>query len=161
MKQNLLTKVLLLFALIVGSSSVWAEDAKVTLDLSSNSEWGFPEGKSNIAETEQSFTAGGYTIKVAGTSGAGYYWNASGYLLLGKTGAYVELPAFTFNVSKIKLTYNSGVSTSNKQNIFVGSTAVSTEATANGNNPNVFAIDEQYQEAGNVYKIQVTTNNNC
>ncbi len=160
-KQNFLTKMLLLCALIVGSvSSAWAEDAKVTLDLSSNSEWGFPAGKSNIAVDEQSFTAGGYTIKVAGTTGAGYYWNNSGYLLLGKTGAYVQLPAFTFNVSKIKLTYNSGVSTSNKQNIFVGSTAVSTEATANGSN-NEFAINENYQAAGNVYKIQVTTNNNC
>ena len=48
MKQNFLTKVLLLFALIVGSaSSAWAEDAKVTLDLSSNSEWGFPAGSGN------------------------------------------------------------------------------------------------------------------
>ena len=160
-KVSLLKTMLLLCALVAGSSSVWAaETAKVTFDFTSNTDWGFPSGSSNKTAAENTYTANDYTITLKGSSGNGYYWN-SGYLLIGKTGAYIQFPAFTFNMSKIVVTYSSGVSTSNKQNIYVGESTVSTEVTASQGGTGTFNIASASQAAGTIYKLQITTNNNC
>ena len=126
-------------------------------------EWGLPKGSSNKLVDETEYTANGYTIKVAGSSGQGFYYNTSGYLLMGKTGAYLTLPAFDFPVSKIEVVGTSGTSTSVKQNIYVGENAASTETTgydSENNYTNSYDINEDYQAAGNIYTLKVTNNYN-
>ena len=152
-----------LLAMVFGN--VLAQD--VTLDFtleteegSKQSAWGFPASSANKTVDEQSFTYGGYTVKVAGSTGNGYYWHDTGhYLLFGKQGAYVTLPAFDFDVVKIEVEGNSGASASTKQNIFVGENAVSTETTG-AKGTNTYAIAEAYQAAGNIYSIKVNSNHN-
>jgi len=149
---------------IFGLGNAMAQE--VTLDFtletsegSKESVWGFPASSSNKTVDEQSFTYGGYTIKVAGSEGNGYYWNDKDkYLLMGKTGAYLVLPAFSFDVERIDIEIPSGASTKVEQNIFVGDEAVSTKTTGNGTKN--FAIASAYQAAGNVYTLKVLSNYN-
>ncbi len=132
-------------------------DGNTIFDLSDNA-WKFPTGKQ---VDEGSFTNNGYTIKVAGTTGNGYYFYANGNaLLFGKLGAYLTLPAFGYDVDKIDVVGSSGASEVVKQNIFVGETAVSTETTGAKDVTNTYAIAEEYQAAGNVYTLKVTSAHN-
>lgn len=132
-------------------------DGNTIFDLSDNA-WKFPTGKQ---VDEGSFTNNGYTIKVAGTTGNGYYFYANGNaLLFGKSGAYLTLPAFGYDVDKIDVVGSSGASEVVKQNIFVGETAVSTETTGAKDVTNTYAIAEEYQAAGNVYTLKVTSAHN-
>lgn len=140
---------------------------EVTLDFtletsegSKESVWGFPAGSSNKLVDEQSFTYDGYTIKVAGSEGQGYYWHDKNhYLLFGKEGAYLTLPAFNFDVERIDVEGNSGASAGVKQNIFVGDEAVSTETTG-AQGTNFFSIPEGKQAAGTIYVLKVNSNHN-
>lgn len=140
---------------------------EVTLDFtleteegSKESVWGFPSGSANKLVDEQSFTYGGYTVKVAGSTGQGYYWhNKDHYLLYGKQGAYLTLPAFNFDVERIDVEGNPSASTGVKQNIFVGDEAVSTE-TVGAQGTNIFTIAEGKQAAGTIYTIKVNSNHN-
>ncbi len=132
-------------------------DGNTIFDLSDNA-WKFPTGKQ---VDEGSFTNNGYTIKVAGTTGNGYYFYAGGNaLLFGKSGAYLTLPAFGYDVHKIDVVGSSGASEVVKQNIFVGETAVSTETTGAKDVTNTYDIAEEYQAAGNVYTLKVTSAHN-
>ena len=122
--------------------------------------WGFPSGSSNKQVDEQSFSYDGITVKVAGSEGEGYYWhNKDHYLLFGKQGAYLTLPAFDFDVERIDVEGNGGASAGTKQNIFVGDEAVSTETTG-AQGTNYFTIAEGYQAAGTIYTIKVTSKHN-
>ena len=132
-------------------------DGNTTFDLTQN-DWGFPEGSANKAVEEGSFSNSGYTIKVAGSNSNGYYYN-TGYLMIGKAGAYLTLPAFDYDVDKIEVVGRSGASTSVKQNIYVGETAVSTETTG-CTVTNTYEIAEDYQAAGNVYTLKLTSAHN-
>ena len=152
-----------LLAMVVGNVS--AQDVTIDFTLeteegSNVSVWGFPSGSSEKIVEEKPYTYNGYTVKVAGSEGQGYYWhNKDHYLLFGKQGAYVTLPAFDFDVSKIEVEGNSGASANTKQNIFVGDEAVSTETTG-AKGTNTYEIAEAYQAAGNVYTIKVTSSHN-
>ena len=122
--------------------------------------WGFPSGSSNKLVEENSYTYDGWTVKVAGSTGEGYYWhNKDHYLLFGKQGAYLTLPAFNFDVERIDIEGNSTASAGTKQNIFVGDEAVSTETTG-AQGTNYFTIAEGYQAAGTIYTIKVTSKHN-
>ncbi len=161
-KQLLLTRMLLLFALIVGSTSVWADETpEVTLDFTSNTNWGFPSGSSNKTTTKSDYTSGDYTITLGGGgSGNGHYWNSTDkYLLMGQSGAYLDLPAFSFPVSKIVVIGRTGASGKVKQNIFVGTTGVSTETTGAAGS-NTYNINSSYQAAGNIYTLKVNSAHN-
>lgn len=133
------------------------EGPDVVLDLTDNTEWGFPAGSGNKTVDEGSYSDGTYTIKVAGSTGQGYYHN-TGYLLLGKTGAYIELPEFASPIEKIITVGTSGGSTGVTFNVFDGSTAVSTEATGCKDVDQTFNIENP--EANKVYTIKVTGNAN-
>ena len=133
-------------------------DGNTTFDLTQN-DWGFPEGSANKAVEEGSFSNSGYTIKVAGSNNNGYYYN-TGYLMIGKAGAYLTFPAFDYDVDKIEVVGRSGASTSVKQNIYVGETAVSTETTG-CTKTNTYEIAEDYQAAGNVYTLKLTSAHNA
>ena len=133
------------------------ENGNTTFVFTENG-WGFPTTKQ---EEEDSFTNSGYIIKVAGTTGNGYYFYANGNaLLFGKSGAYLTLPAFDYDVDKIDVVGSSGASEVVKQNIFVGETAVSTETTGAKDVTNTYDIADDYQAAGNVYTLKVTSAHN-
>ena len=122
--------------------------------------WGFPASSKNKTVEEQSFTYDGYTVKVAGSTGEGYYWHDKDhYLLFGKQGAYLTLPAFNFDVERIDIEGNSSASTGVKQNIFVGDEAVSTETTG-AQGTNIFTIADGNQAAGTIYTIKVNSKHN-
>lgn len=147
------------FALIsLFSVSMWAEELKATLDFTNAaSDWGIPTTATIDADT---YTHGDYTISLYGgtVSGKGYKAN-SGYLLLGQTNATLTLPAFSWTTTKIIVYGNSGASSAVGQNIFVGSTEVST-ATIGATSSNTYEIASGYQAAGNVYVLKVTTKHN-
>ena len=131
---------------------------QVTLDFTGSTDnW-------NIGTTktvdEKSFTYNGYTIKLQGTKDNGYRWYSSGYVINGKQGATVTLPAFNFDVDYITVEGTGGATAEVKQNIFVGETAVSTETTGAKNVTNKYAIASAYQAAGNVYTLKITSNHN-
>ena len=143
-------------AMICGSISA----QEVTLDFESN-EWGLPEGSTNKIAEKKTYTNGTYSITLEGSEGNGYYWhNSDLYLIMGKQGAKLTLPAFDFDVEKIEVTGTGGASTAVKQNVFVGETAVSEETTGMKGVTQAYSIAEAYQKAGNVYTIQVTSNHN-
>ncbi len=129
---------------------------EVTLDFTTNG-WNLPEGSSNKLKESKSFTNGGYTIQLAAADG--YYFNTSGYLMLGKSGSTLTLPAFSFDVEKIEVVGREGASGSVKQNLFVGETAISTETTGATSN-NIYEIAAEYQAAGNVYVLKVNSAHN-
>lgn len=160
MKKFLLT--------IAALMSIAASQAqKVTLDFTNAVEdWNLPAGKDNAA-TSGSYTCGDYTITLAGeafyvptstdkTTGT---VTVSKYLLLGKQDATLTLPAFDFAVGTIKVYGNKGASTTASMNVFVGETAVSTEAV-NSVEDHTFAINEANQAAGTVYTYKVTNAKN-
>lgn len=132
----------------------------VEFDFASNDDWGLPEGSSNKTVDEASYSNGTYTIKVAGSTNNGYYWNTSGYLLMGKSGATLTLPAFDKAVVQIDVVGTSGASTGVLQNIYVGDEEVSTETTGAKDVTNEYAIASEYQAAGNVYVLKVTSAHN-
>lgn len=135
-----------------------ANAQEVTIDFSGSTDnWGI--GTTKIVE-EKSFTYGGYTIKLKGTEGNGYRWYDSGNIILGKEGATLELPAFSFDVTRIDVVGTSSASTGVKQNIFVGDEAVSTETTGAKDVTNAYAIAEGKQAAGTIYTLKVTSNHN-
>ena len=156
MKKTLRFATLAAMALFVGNT--YAQE--VTLDFSSNDDWGFPTSKANDAGQ---FTDGnGYTITLQGDGSNGYRWYTDGYLINGKQGATLTLPAFDFEVEKIVVVGRTGASGSTKQNIFVGETAVSEETTG-CTGTNTYTIDYTKIDATTVpvFVIKVTSAHNA
>ena len=141
---------------------MWMEanpQPKATLDFTANTTWNFPTDAKAVAAA--AFSDGTYSITLEGTSGNGYRWYSNGnYLLNGKEGAKLTLPAFTWKTTKIVVTGNSGASKDTKMNIFVGDSAVSTETTGS-KEVNTYEIAEAYQAPGNVYVLKVTSAHNA
>lgn len=129
----------------------------ITLNFTENN-WGLPEGSTNKATDEASFTDGTYTITLSAPDN--YYFNTNGYLMLGKKDATLTLPAFDFDVEKIVVCGTGGASTSVGQNIYVGEEAVSKETAGAKNAENEYIIGDSYQTAGNLYTLKVTTAHN-
>ena len=150
-------KTLLVLSALLMSFGAFAQD--VTLDFTTNT-WGLPEGSTNKVVESTSYTSGDYTITLAGSTGQGFYFHTDGYLMLGKKGATLTLPAFTSDVEKIEVVGRDGASANTKQNIYVGETAVSTETTGS-TSTQTYAIAEDYQAAGNQYVFTVGSNHNA
>ena len=131
------------------------------LDFTSANYWtpALPNGSDNKFVEETEFNDGTYTVKVAGSTGNGCYWMSSGALLIGKQGAYLQLPAFDKPVERIEVVGNSGASASVLQNIFVGDNPVSTQTTG-ATVTNTYEIAPGYQAAGNIYTLKVLSNHN-
>lgn len=144
-------------ALLFAGSMMAADVVKATLDFTDNTAWKLPVGSGAGITTDSAYSDGTYTIRLAATTK--YYFHADGYLLFGKSGSTLTLPAFDFDVTKIVVTGRAGASGSTKQNIFVGENAVSTETTG-AQVANEYAIASDYQAAGNVYVLKVTSAHN-
>lgn len=153
MKKILLS----LFGLmLMFSGNVSAQE--VTIDFSGSTDnWGI--GTTKLIDAAE-FTYGGYTIILEGTAGNGYRWYDSGNIILGKQGATLTLPAFSFDVERIDVVGTSSASASVKQNIFVGDEAVSTETTGAKDVTNQYVIAEGKQAAGTIYTLKVTSAHN-
>ncbi|TGX81709.1 hypothetical protein E5358_09255 [Palleniella muris] len=152
MKKKLLMLWAFLLPFVGGSMSA----QEVTLDFTTNG-WELPE-KANQGKAQQTFTNGTYSITLEAAS-SGYYYNTDGYLMLGKKDATLTFPAFNFDVEKIEVVGRTGASGSTMQNIYVGETAVSTE-TKGSVATNTYEIDANYQTAGNIYVLKVTSSHN-
>lgn len=154
MKKNLRFLFVALMAMVFAPS--FAQE--VTIDFSGSTDnWGI--GTTKLVD-EQSFSYNGLTITLKGTTGNGYRWYDSGNIILGKEGATLTLPAFSFDVERIDVVGISGASASVKQNIFVNDEAVSTETTGAKDVTNQYAIPEGKQAAGTIYTLKVLSNHN-
>ena len=142
---------LFLLAMTLGGVSALAQE--VTLDFTKNT-WGLP---TDYTKTAATYSNGTYKISF-GASSNGHKF-AGSYLIFGKSGATLSLPAFDFAVEKIVVTGNANASASVEQNIFVGDKAVSTETTG-AKGTNTYEIAEAYQAAGNIYTLKVLNNKN-
>ena len=132
----------------------------VQLDFTSNA-WNLPTTKGSAKDgKDHTYSNGEYSVVLNSSTGDGFYYNSQKYLMLGKTDAYLQLPAFDFNVSKIEVVGRTGASGSTGMNVFVGDVAVS-KATTGSTATNSYDIDANYQAAGNLYKIKVTSNHNA
>ena len=152
-------KKFLLSMFFVLTATLGIQAQKVSLDFTSNT-WGLPEASANKAVDAATFTSGDYSVILTGSTGNGYYFNTSGYLMLGKNGASLALPAFDFAVSKIEVVGRTGASTGTLENIYVGETAVSTQCKGSATT-NSFQIAESHQAAGNVYVLKIESNHNA
>ena len=146
----------LLLMAVVGVA--WGQ--KVTLDFTTQ-DWNLPTSSRTM--NGDTYSSGDYTITF--NSGNAYQAvQTSGdvknyYLLMGKSGASMSLPAFNFKVSKIVITGRGGASASVKQNFYVGDEAVSTETTG-ATGVNTYEINENYREIGTIYTLKVTSAHN-
>ena len=155
----MLMKKFLLSMFFVLTATLGIQAQKVSLDFTSNT-WGLPEGNANKAVDAATFTSGDYSVILTGSTGNGYYFNTSGYLMLGKNGASLALPAFDFAVSKIEVVGRTSASTGTLENIYVGETAVSTQCKGSATT-NSFQIAESHQAAGNVYVLKIESSHNA
>ena len=130
----------------------------VTLDFSSNTGWSFPTSKTVTTNT---YTNGGHSVVLTGTTGYGYSFNDQyDCLLIGKNGATIGLPSFTDIISSIVVTGHSNASGSVKMNIYDGETAVSTE-TEGIKSTQTFNIAEANQGANKSYTLKITSGDNA
>ena len=147
------------FLVCLMSLSMMAQTPAVILDFSTNDVWGIPAGPTGSSTTATYTNADNYSITLSATTKYGWYDTDPHYLLLGKQNSTLTFPAFDFPVEKIVVVGKAGASGSTKQNIFVGEQAVSTETTgATGSNE--YLIDGNYQAAGTIYVLKVTSNHN-
>jgi len=135
-----------------GKETAPSADVTETFDFSKNG-WSLPTSSSSLSGE---YTKDEQTVTISGT---GYYYGSKA-LLLGKSGAYITLPAFSKPVTQIDVVGVEGASGSVKQNIYVDSEAVSTETIGANGITNEYEIDSEYQDAGTIYTLKVTSAHN-
>ncbi len=139
MKKSLLLKpMLLLFALIVGSSSVWADDA--TINIGINPTGLSTNGQVSYNTTEQEFTIDGVTFKmnnynpksgqIRGNQGNNSSVSTSNFYLYNTTAIPGSLKSISITVS------STGTNTINDSYTFLNTgTSLITTATTSGTHP--------------------------
>ena len=132
------------------------EEGNLHFDLTNNS-WGFP---TDYTTGTNQYTNSGYTLTLSAAS-SGYKFNDGNdsYVIIGKEGATLSLPAFSIDVEKIEFVGRTGASGKVTTNIFVGENAASEEATGSTGTSS-FDIAADYQSTGNVYTLKVTSDHN-
>ena len=176
--KNFAMRFVAIMAVVLLAGNAWGEATlrvTLTLEYTDTNPWSFPAGSSNKTTDSHNYTNGDYTINLAGGgSGFGHYMasqSVSGghnvnYLIMGKSGATLTLPAFDFKTTKIEVVGRAGASPSVVQNIFVGDIAVSTATTGAGTESpstaitNEYAINSNYQAPGTIYTLKVTSSHN-
>ena len=133
-----------LLAMIV-CTGAWAQE--VSYDFT-GSDWTVSNG-----------TLSNGTVSFTGDGAANFKMN-TGYFMMGKSGAYINFPTYTFDVEKIEVVGRSEASGSTIMNVFVGDQAVST-ATTGCTGTNTYVIASDYQAAGTQYTLKVTSGHNA
>ena len=160
-------KLFSLIAAVLFAGSMFAADARLTLDFT-QSAWGFPSANKKDAAN---YTNGGYTVSFGASSNGHKYLTVSKTdltqtgIIFGKKDATLAFPALDFAVGKILVYYISAQGGANTvHNIFVGENAVSTAETGckvtETKSYSTFNIAETAQAAGNVYVLKVTSAHN-
>ncbi len=152
-----------LLSLVALLAATFSFAQKVSLDFTNPvGDWNLPL-KANAITEATTVTNGTYSVILSASTAAyagGSEANGYTYLMIGKSGSTVTLPAFDFAVGKIEVVGNAGASANTLMNVYVGETAVSTE-TKGSAETNTYAIDAAYQAAGNVYVLTVTSSHNA
>ena len=122
------------------------------MDFTDNSGWNIPD-KDKTTNKPQTFGDGNNAITLSGDY---YYDNFSSnpYLML-KSEATLTFSKFDFDVERIVVI---GYEPKISQSIYVGENLVSDQVNG-GLGPRTFWINEEYQNAGNVYTLKVTDGN--
>lgn len=125
---------------------------EITMDFTDNSGWNIP-GKGETPNPPKTFGDGNNAITLSGDY---YYDNSSSnpYLML-KSEATLTFSKFDFDVERIVVI---GYAEQISQCIYVGENLVSNQVKG-GFGPRTFWINEEYQNAGNVYTLRVTGKN--
>ena len=158
--KRILRSFLTLLMLVVWASGFAQE---VTLDFTNSKTWNLPVGSENSVKTQKSYSNGTYSITI--NASAGHFLvgdkEDSYSLLFGKKNATLTLPAFDFDVEKIvlKKSTQSSISPNVIQNIYVGSTAVSTPTTG-ADKDQTYEIKADYQKAGKIYVLKISSKHN-
>lgn len=145
-----LLKLLLIMLLTIVWTASRAQE--ITMDFTDNTYWKLPDSD------HHTFTANKYgkdnnEITLSG----GYHFSTVGkdkFLLLDSDGT-LTFSKFDFDVERIVVI---GYSTKTSQSIYVGENLVSDQVKG-GFGPRTFWINEEYQNAGNVYTLKVTDGN--
>ncbi len=126
------------------------------------------EAASSVSSVEYDFTGSDWsvsngtltngTVSFTGAGGKNFKMN-SGYFIMGQADAYLTFPEYDKAVDEIVVTGKAGASASVIQNIYVGNIAVST-ATTGATGTNTYKIASNYQAAGNIYVLKVTSKHN-
>lgn len=144
-------KLLKLF-LIMLLTIVWTASRaqEITMDFTDNSGWKFPGKDDETTNKPQTFVKDNNAITL---SGEYHYVSVSTgpYLLLNRE-ATLTFSRFDFDVERIVVI---GYETKTSQSIYVGENLVSNQVKG-GFGPRTFWINEEYQNAGNVYTLKVT-----
>lgn len=140
--------------LIMLLTIVWTASRaqEITMDFTDNSGWNIP-GKDKTTNKPQTFVKDNNAITLSGDY---YYANFSSnpYLML-KSEATLTFSKFDFDVERIVVI---GYEPKISQSIYVGENLVSDQVKG-GFGPRTFWINEEYQNAGNVYTLKVTDGN--
>ena len=125
---------------------------EITMDFTDNSGWNIP-GKDKTTNKPQTFVKDNNAITLSGDY---YYANFSSnpYLML-KSEATLTFSKFDFDVERIVVI---GYEPKISQSIYVGENLVSDQVKGEFG-PRTFWINEEYQNAGNVYTLKVTDGN--
>lgn len=118
---------------------------EITMDFTDNSGWNIPK---TDTKTSQSFGEGNNVITLSG----GYRYSSAYSCLMLNPEATLTFSKFDFDVERIVVI---GYDTRTSQSIYVGENLVSNQVKG-GFGPRTFWINEEYQNAGNVYTLKVT-----
>ena len=121
---------------------------EITMDFTDNSGWNIPK---TDTKTSQSFGEGNNVITLSG----GYRYSSAYSCLMLNPEATLTFSKFDFDVERIVVI---GYDTRTSQSIYVGENLVSDQVKG-GFGPRTFWINEEYQKAGNVYTLKVTSSN--
>lgn len=138
-------RLLLIMLLTIVCTASRAQE--ITMDFTDNSGWNIP-GKDT--KTSQTFVKDNNAITLSG--GYHYFYKRPDSRLMLNSGASLTFSQFDFDVERIVVIgYDSKVS----QSIYVGENLVSNQVKG-GFGPRTFWINEEYQNAGNIYTLKVT-----
>lgn len=145
-----LLKLFLIMLLTIVCTASRAQE--ITMDFTDKSGWNIP-GKGETPNPPQTFGDGNNAITLSGDY---YYANFSTnpYLMLNSE-ATLTFSKFDFDVERIVVI---GYEPKISQSIYVGENLVSDQVKG-GFGPRTFWINEEYQNAGNVYTLKVTDGN--
>lgn len=159
--KRILRSLCTLLMLVVWASVGFAQE--VTLDFTNSKTWNIPVGSDKKVKTQKTYSNGTYSITINALAGHFLVGDKedSYSLLFGQKNATLTLPAFDFDVEKIVLKKSTQSSISPKviQNIYVGSTAVSTQTTG-ADKDQTYEIKADYQKAGNIYVLKISSKHN-